>query len=391
VYPAAPELCDGLANNCGAPGWPTVPPNESDADADGFRPCTGDCNDGSFSTHPGAAELCNKVDDNCDGRVDEDDVAGDVDGDGVSGACDNCPAVPNPTQTDGDGELFRAWAYAASASSQFSSGDFSAMQATGPPESEGICGDLGTNWSPLTSTSGPEWIELSYQNHVPAVGVDVLESLEQGFVRRIDLHDTSGATHTVWNGSDGTSCGGTLEARFAVTPYAVDRVVVHTASPAWEEIDAVSLIGAFEDADGVGNACDNCPTHGNVNQLDSDGDGAGDLCDCAPNDSSKRPAAEVQVVAESPAPGALRLVWGPTAGAASYAIIRGELSALSSTHMGDCVAGGWTGLQWDDPQLPGPNAGFAYLVRGESPACGPGTLGFGVHGLVRFNNGAACP
>ena len=42
-----------------------------DADGDGFTPIQGDCNDGSAAIHPGAAETCNGIDDNCNGQIDE--------------------------------------------------------------------------------------------------------------------------------------------------------------------------------------------------------------------------------------------------------------------------------------------------------------------------------
>jgi N-acetylneuraminic acid mutarotase len=45
VYPSAPQLCDGVNNNCADPAWPAVPANEADSDADGHRVCQGDCND----------------------------------------------------------------------------------------------------------------------------------------------------------------------------------------------------------------------------------------------------------------------------------------------------------------------------------------------------------
>jgi hypothetical protein len=43
---------------------------DTDADGDGFR-LSVDCDDHAVAIHPGAAEICNGKDDNCDGKVDE--------------------------------------------------------------------------------------------------------------------------------------------------------------------------------------------------------------------------------------------------------------------------------------------------------------------------------
>jgi len=63
-----------------------------DLDGDGVSGCAGDCDDSNPNLHPSASEVCNMVDDDCDGRVDE----------GVLNECGDCR--PGCTVVDVPGE-----------------------------------------------------------------------------------------------------------------------------------------------------------------------------------------------------------------------------------------------------------------------------------------------
>jgi len=64
--------------------------------------CNNDCSDANSAIHPGATEVCNGVDDNCNGQLEEDEQGVDTDSDGIPNACDNCRFAFNPTQQDTD-------------------------------------------------------------------------------------------------------------------------------------------------------------------------------------------------------------------------------------------------------------------------------------------------
>ena len=116
VYPGAPEVpgdevdqsCDGAelcfvdADNDGYRLATTVASaNVSCGDSGEARSSepTGDCNDGNSAIRPGATEVCNGVDDNCDGSIDEGvqstfyrDADGDGFGSSASGTTAACSA-----------------------------------------------------------------------------------------------------------------------------------------------------------------------------------------------------------------------------------------------------------------------------------------------------------
>ena len=127
VNPAALEVCNGVDDDCNGltDDGLTFVTYYADADGDtygatsgsvstcngaplGFVAIAGDCDDANPAINPGAAEVCNGIDDDCDGSTDEGltfltyYVDGDSDGYGAGAGVSSCVAISGSVLVAGD-------------------------------------------------------------------------------------------------------------------------------------------------------------------------------------------------------------------------------------------------------------------------------------------------
>jgi hypothetical protein len=90
------EVCNGLDDDCDG----ALPAEEADADGDGVLACNGDCNDFDADMYPGNPEVCGDgIDQNCNGFGDD----ANADGDGFmncGGDCDDSNPSVHPGATE---------------------------------------------------------------------------------------------------------------------------------------------------------------------------------------------------------------------------------------------------------------------------------------------------
>lgn len=248
-----------------------------DGDGDGFGfpgtvvcPAGGaaDCDDTDPAIHPGAVEVCNGVDDNCDGVTDEGFVDTDGDGladcidpdddnDGVPDVSDCAPLLAGISQPAGD----------AGNTLQHDGQQFTFLRVPQAHVFDLYTGDVVVPTDFFDHTCFVEQHpDTRFTTPAPAPG-----HLLYVLVDPTNICGDDGILGTTSAGASrpvGVACA-FLGADIDMDGVAdIDDVCPLIADPAQTDTDR----------DGVGNACDNCPTTANPSQVDSDGDGIGDAC-----------------------------------------------------------------------------------------------------------------
>ncbi|HEX6852713.1 MAG TPA: thrombospondin type 3 repeat-containing protein [Candidatus Polarisedimenticolaceae bacterium] len=202
--------------------------------------------------------ICNGIDDDCDGTIDED---GDPDGDGIGSCFDNCPGIPNPGQENVDADA---------------SGD-------------------ACDCAPADPTNAPP-VEVGDTLAVSnAGGTTRLTWVGASIPERFNVYRGVRRRNTAWSYNQYCVASRISEASAEdpLTPlpgnvffYVVSRVGCGESALARDgdgqaipNGDPCPSTGQDADGDGVEQAIDNCPAVPNPSQSDGDGDGIGDACE----------------------------------------------------------------------------------------------------------------
>jgi hypothetical protein len=143
---------------------------------------------------------------------------------------------------------FRQWALKASASSEFLDERWSAMQATGKPDTL-ACSDSMNAWAAANQNT-IEWIELDYAEAVIPREINIYQNYNPSQVTEVAVFTDSGEKQVIWEGYPERvkDCPDKMSVTFSPEFKIPVRKVRITLDQrvngwGWNEIDAVELVG----------------------------------------------------------------------------------------------------------------------------------------------------
>ena len=307
IYNGAPESCNGFDDDCdslideeNAFGCETY---YWDGDNDGYGNTTktkclcdetgkyatmvgGDCNDSNMMAFPGAAELCNGLDDDCDGESDEQGATG---------------CLPYYADADKDGYGLGAPKCICKSAGDFTAligGDCNDQAPTAFPGSPEICDDIDNDCDNTIDEPGAGGCSFLFtDNDEDGWGTNAMLCLCKsiGNYTAVKGGDCNDSQEDVYPGAE-EKCD------------SFDNNCNSLIDEGYPDVDGdqqADCLDQDDDNDGVPDVIDNCPSISNPAQKDNDGDGDGDLCDsdddndgtvdgqdCAPFDEAIYPNAE---------------------------------------------------------------------------------------------------
>ncbi|HXU11311.1 MAG TPA: putative metal-binding motif-containing protein, partial [Candidatus Binatia bacterium] len=295
-------------------GYISIPPADClDRDEDLYAICQGDCDDLNPQVHPGATEICDGADNDCDTLIDE-NLGQTTCGLGecrvtvtncVAGVPQTCtPRQPSAEVCDGKDNNCNGTI------------DDVDLDGDGSSACFGDCNDADPNIRP-GAVERCNGIDDNCNNLVDddAAGVD---------------SDGDGVRNACDN------------CRFAYNPSQADGDLDGFGNSCDNCLAVFNPAQADQDGDQRGDVCDNCPTEANSFQDDGDGDHVGDVCDnCLLVSNQDQANFDGDVDGDAcdlndgliylDLPNASLILWQQEAGPDSFNLYRGDLRVLRTS------------------------------------------------------------